>query len=158
MVRLKFSRRGFTLGELIVGLTVLGLLVALAVPGFREPLQRLRARAALNQVVAEIYRARMLAVDRGGPTQLILHARGGGCVERIRIVLEPGVEARSALVGVHLPGLCLRHSGDSILTFNSRGLLRPPARSLHVSYGSAADSVLLSIAGRVRRSFRRRRG
>jgi len=153
---------GYSLIELIVALLLLGLLSSFALPSFKRSLDRWRVRAALNQVTGEIYRARLHAIESGRSSLLILHPGTEGCVSRARTALEGGgaigggVGSSSGVV-MDLPGLCLRHSGDSILVFNSRGILRPPARSVWVSYGGAADSILVSIAGRVRRSYRRRR-
>lgn len=146
---------GYTLIELIVVLVVVGLVASLAVPSVREEVNRIRVRGALNRVVGQLHRARMTAVESGAPTRVVLQSANGGCVERIRIVTVPGGEERSIEADVLLPGLCMRHTGDSILNFDSRGMLKPPARSIRVSYGGAADSVVLSIAGRIRRTFRR---
>jgi prepilin-type N-terminal cleavage/methylation domain-containing protein len=147
------STRGFSLLEMTIALIIVAILSALAVPQFRAQIDRIRVHAALDHVVAELYRTRMLAVESGGPAQLVLQADASGCVRRLRVVALPAGVARTSNAGITLPGLCLRHSGDSIIRYNSRGILRPPARSLRVVYGSFADSVLLSIAGRIRRSY-----
>jgi prepilin-type N-terminal cleavage/methylation domain-containing protein len=150
------ARAGYSLVEVVVVLVLLGILAVLATPSLRRQVQLLYVRGALDQVAAEVYRTRMLAVESGGPARLILHPDEDGCVRRISVGVEGEDTLRRASFRPTLPMLCMRHSGDTILTFNSRGILRPPARSFHVTYGSAADSVLLSIAGRVRRSYRRR--
>ncbi len=145
--------RGFSLIELVVAIVVVALLAALAVPRFRTQIDRIRVHAALDHVVAELYRTRMIAVESGGPADLILQADGNGCVRGFRVVaVQAGVD-RYREAPVTLPGLCMRHSGDSIIRFNSRGMLRPPTRSIRVGYGSVEDSVLLSIAGRIRRTY-----
>ncbi len=148
-----FGSGGYSAVELIVVLLVIGILAALSVPGMRGWISRYRVQGALNRVVAEVHHARMVAVESGRSTQLILHPGASGCVERIRIVATAGEGGRSTAAAVVLPGLCMRTSGDSILTFNSRGMLRPPARSILVSHGGTADSVVLSVAGRVRRTY-----
>ena len=51
--------------------------------------------------------------------------------------------------------VCIRHTGDSVIVFNGRGMIRPPPRSIYVSRGAVTDSLLISIAGRVRRNYRR---
>jgi len=147
------GRQGVTFVELLIILVTMGLLAALSLPDVRAGIQRMRARGALDQVVAELYRARMMAVESGHPVRVILEPDGAGCVRRFRVALLPGGEERSVSVGLELPDLCLRHTGDSILTYNGRGMLRPPARSFRVTYGAFADSALLSIAGRIRRNY-----
>lgn len=143
---------GYSAIELIVVLVIVATLAALSVPGMRGWIARYRVQGALNRVVAEVHHARMVAVESGGSARLILHPGPRGCVERIRIVAAAG-EDSSIAAAVVLPGLCMQSTGDSVLTFNSRGMLRPPARSIRVSYGGTADSVVLSIAGRVRRTY-----
>ena len=153
----RVASRGFTFIEMLVALLLLAILCVLAVPEVREQVARMRARSALDRVAAEIYRARMVAVENGGPTHLVLQANQEGCIQGARLV-APRLGAQTpAAFKLDLPGLCLRHSGDSVLTFNSRGMLRPPARSLSVTYGAFSDSVLISAAGRIRRAYRRSR-
>lgn len=151
------DRSGFSFVEVLISLLLVAILCVLAVPEVRQQLTRMRARSALDRVVAEVYRARMLAVESGGPIQLVLQADGDGCVRGARLVAPSRMPQRSTAFELDLPGMCLRHSGDSVLTFNSRGMLRPSARSLHVTYGAFSDSVLISAAGRVRRAYRQSR-
>jgi prepilin-type N-terminal cleavage/methylation domain-containing protein len=149
-------RQGWTLLEVLTVLLLFGILAALAWPRLNTQMMLLRSRSSLDRVVAELYRARMLAVESGTGAQVILHSDGGACVRSIRIRQQDRDEiARPIAMG---PGVCLRHTGDSIISYNSRGMLRPPTRTLHVTAGPVADSVLLSIAGRIRRTYRRRRG
>jgi prepilin-type N-terminal cleavage/methylation domain-containing protein len=164
MFRRAGSTRGFSLIELVVSLVVLAVVSSLAVPSLRQMLDRKRARSALNLAVAELYRARMHAVQSGRSHRLVLSSGGSGCV---RSILQPGPSVfveegdlptespARATVMLDLPGLCLRHSGDSVLVFSSRGFLLPPARSLTVSYRGVGDSVVIAVSGRVRRSYRR---
>jgi prepilin-type N-terminal cleavage/methylation domain-containing protein len=160
------SCRGYSLVELVLVILLLAIVSSLALPPLRHSLERARVRSALNQVVAELYMARMRAIQAGQPSRLVLSSNGSGCVESIRSVQpavssaqgESGVGATARTTAVFdLPGLCLRHSGDSILVFNSRGFLLPPARSLAVTYRGVADSVLIAVSGRVRRSYRRKK-
>jgi hypothetical protein len=57
------------------------------------------------------------------------------------------------MVPLGVATVCIQHSGDSILVFNSRGILKPPTRSIFGTGRDAADSVLLSIARRIRRNY-----
>lgn len=150
--RHRSKQAGFTFIELLTVLVFLGILVLLAVPRFTRELDRIRARGALDHMAAEIYRVRMNAVANGRPTSLVLESDAGGCVRTFRIISGEEV-SHSIEPGAGLPGLCLRHTGDSILTFDGRGMLRPPARSIRASYGMVTDTLILSIAGRVRRSY-----
>ncbi len=152
--RLARGFAGFTLIELTVVIVVLGILSSTAIVPFRAWVQATRARSALNTVGAEIYRARAIAVRDGGSASLMVNADSQGCIESLRIM---GVEGLAGTAMLEATGICVRHSGDPIMWFNSRGMLRPPTRSFFAIHGTNADSLIVSIAGRVRKSYRRRR-
>jgi prepilin-type N-terminal cleavage/methylation domain-containing protein len=153
------TRGGYTLLELLAVVVAVGVVASLGVPSFRMFVAQLNARSALDRIVSELYRARALAVREGAPVRVVFHSDPQGCVRTVRVVLETGGQDSGspspspAIFG----GACVRHSGDSTIVFNSRGMLRPPTRSFFASYGGATDSVLISIAGRIRRSYRRGR-
>jgi len=57
---------GFTLVELMVGLAVLGILIAAASPSFREAVTARRLEAGTTQIVSAIRLARAEAIKRAG--------------------------------------------------------------------------------------------
>lgn len=61
------NRLGFTIVELVVTLTVLGILTAIAVPQFTEFLRNSRRAATINELVGSLSLARSEAVRRGLP-------------------------------------------------------------------------------------------
>lgn len=146
---------GFTFVELLIVLLIVALLAVLAVPSLDRAMQAWRSRGALEQLAAEIYRGRMLAVEGGHPVRVTLLSRTDGCGGALRIARDvpAGGQTELARTTLDLPGLCLVHSGDSTLVFDSRGLLRPPARSFSISHAGTLDQLFVSIAGRVRRSY-----
>lgn len=149
------TTHGFTLLELLIVLVIVGTLASLVAPTFDRAISSLRARSALDRLVSEVYSVRMLAVERGAPVRLVLRRAPDGCTRSLHtIVAGPGSdEPLSNTVPLDSRGFCLTHTGDSVLVFNSRGMLRPPARSFIVQHGSSADTALISIAGRIRRSY-----
>ena len=145
---------GFSLIEILVAILVVGLLASAALPRFDRFLAQIRRRAALDTVVSELYRARMLAIDVGGGVRLVLRSDESGCIDAVALLLDDAAgNARSSLAPVGGRSHCLRHSADSIMHFNSRGMLRPPSRSIYSADAANADSVVVSVAGRVRRSY-----
>lgn len=66
--------RGFTLMELMVTLAVAGIVVALAVPNFRQFLQNGRLTAASNDLIAAMHLARTEAVKRQTPVAVCASA------------------------------------------------------------------------------------
>lgn len=73
------GQRGFTLVELAITLVVLGVLMAMAIPGFRYVHNSGRLSAAANDVVASLQAARMEAVRRNGRVVLCSSADGASC-------------------------------------------------------------------------------
>lgn len=63
-------QHGFTLLELIVTISVLSILVALAAPSFRQLLEAQRMRAASFDLVADLTLARSEAIKRGAAITL----------------------------------------------------------------------------------------
>lgn len=76
--RLKVSAAaaGFTLIELMVTIVVAGVLLTLAVPGFRAMVAANRATALANEMVTALNLARSEAIKRGAPVTI---CRGDGC-------------------------------------------------------------------------------
>ena len=146
------TQQGFSLIEIVCALVVVAILVASAGMPLKHWLDGMRVRSGLNRIAAEVYRARSLGVESGSGSFMVIESGTDGCAERVRIgsSTAPTQSVRAAL---DLPGVCISHSGDSVLSFNSRGMLKPPTRSFHASFGPESDSVLISIAGRIRRSF-----
>ena len=71
---------GFTLVELLVTLSVAGILLAIGVPNFTTMIQNNRMSAKINEVVAEVNFARSEAVKRGFPVTICKrNAAGTGC-------------------------------------------------------------------------------
>ncbi|MQA89888.1 MAG: prepilin-type N-terminal cleavage/methylation domain-containing protein [Gemmatimonas sp.] len=147
------SSEGFTLVELIIALLIAGILAALAIPRMQGTVQEIRARSTLNQLSSELYWARMLAVEGGATVRLVLHS-DGDCVRSVSTFRDEPDGGRRELTRatVGSVGPCLRHNGDSSLVFDGRGMLRPPARTFSIENGRVTERLILSIAGRLRRT------
>lgn len=73
--------RGFTLIELMVAIMVLGILLGVAVPSFRDAALSSRLTAYANDLVASAQIARSEAIKRNAPVTLCASADGAGCEE-----------------------------------------------------------------------------
>jgi type IV fimbrial biogenesis protein FimT len=76
---MKRLSRGFSLMELMVGITVLGILLGLAVPTFRQFSQNNSVTAAQNDLVTSFNVARSEALRRNRPVSVCASKDGATC-------------------------------------------------------------------------------
>lgn len=135
---------------MLTAVVIIGILTSLAAPRFSTQLQRLRARAALDELSAVIVRARALAVLRG--ERVVVRLRPAhGCAHSYVIA---AAATRQVLDSVPLAGarhVCVRSNHRQHLAINSRGVLIGSPRTIRARAGTQADSLTISIAGRVYR-------
>lgn len=144
-------RPGTTLLELLVALTLLGVLLGLGVPALGHRLDRLAVRGARNALAAGVARARSAAIARGGarlvispPRATFWVAAGTGAevdtvagpfdlAERYGVALEAGGRRRVAL------------------RFDALGIGRIASATIGVVRDGAEAGITVSSYGRVRR-------
>jgi type IV fimbrial biogenesis protein FimT len=73
------AARGFTLVELLIGVAVLALLMAVAVPSFSASRLNGQLRASANGLVASANLARSEAIKRGGNVRMCVSSNGTSC-------------------------------------------------------------------------------
>ena len=76
---MKRAHSGFTLIELMTALTVLAVLLAMAVPGFREFTRSNRVTAAHNDLLTAFTLARSEALKRASPVSVCASSNGTSC-------------------------------------------------------------------------------
>lgn len=69
---------GFTLIEMMVVVAIMAVLIAIAMPSFRDVVDRYRVRRAIEDLSATIYMARTEAIKRGGHVSIAKTA-GAAC-------------------------------------------------------------------------------
>jgi prepilin-type N-terminal cleavage/methylation domain-containing protein len=136
--------RGYTVLELIIVLSIAGLLMAIAIPRARFALDRIVVHSAAGDVAAVLSTARSLAL--AGHSAVAVDVDSASGILRIRrgaeLVLSRSVGRAH---GVRVGG-----NRDS-LTYDPRGLGRGAANlSIVIRRRSAAETVFVSRLGRVR--------
>jgi prepilin-type N-terminal cleavage/methylation domain-containing protein len=69
-----FGRRGYTLVEMMIVVAIVGLLAAIAVPAFSGYLKRSRLQGSRNELMADIYYARSMAISRRNTFRIVFAA------------------------------------------------------------------------------------
>ncbi len=124
------SSSGFTLIELIIAMTIVGILTALAFPSFREFIQNQRLSTQTNELVSDLAFARSEAVKRKGPVTVCVSTSGTGCTagdwEAGRIVFSDANGDGTVDAGDGDTVLRAREKLDSSITLRSLGVATTP--------------------------------
>jgi len=139
-----FHRRGLTLVELCLVLTIVGLVTTMAVRQFGLYLDRAAARAAVVEAAAIVARARDEAVSQRASASVRFDTSAGA------LELRSGGALVSRVALGHAHGVTLSVNRDS-LAYDLRGLGYGAANlTLVARRGRAADSLVVSRLGRLR--------
>jgi prepilin-type N-terminal cleavage/methylation domain-containing protein len=78
------SRRGFTLMELIVALSILSILSSIAIPAYSSWLPEYKLKNAVRDLYSNMYLARMLSIKRNDKYKIIFYPVGTGSYRIVR--------------------------------------------------------------------------
>ena len=138
-------RRGTTVPELVVVLTVVGVLVTIALTRARGVRDRVSVRAAASETVATFALARRWSLSRASRTAITFDTMSATLIVRS----YADTIARRSLRSSH--GVGLSASRDS-MAYAPNGLGYGASNlTLVLRRGDAAETVLVSRLGRVRR-------
>lgn len=140
----RVRRDAFTVPELLIVITIVGVVMAIAIPKANASLDHVSVRAAASDVRATLTYARMLAMSGGMPVAVDVDSATGTL--RIRRgdeqILKRGVG--------YAHGVRLGKTRDS-LTYDPRGFGHGAANlSVLVRRGLSVETVFVSRLGRVR--------
>jgi prepilin-type N-terminal cleavage/methylation domain-containing protein len=101
-----FNSAGFTLGELMITMSILGILIAIGMPAFTRTLPGLRLTDAARQVATELQHVRMKAIAQGitqqmsfSTTSYTLQRCNGACTnDSGAITLPEGITVTASVV------------------------------------------------------------
>ena len=141
------SRRGTTLLEMLLVITVLGVLTSVAVPRASAMIDRMSVKGATQDVVMALAVARAAATRRGSNASFVADSHTG----KLRVVA--GGETLLERDILRSRGVHLEASRESI-TFSPSGLGWGAANTtVIVSRGARADTIVMSRLGRVREAW-----
>ncbi len=141
--------RGFTLIELIVTLSVFGILTALAVPSFSSLVAASRVREAGSDLLESVFLARSEAVKRAANVDVVPTSgnwQNGWTVQTGTTVLQ----SRAAVSGA----TTITPNAGGNITFQLSGRVSTPIRTLTVSAAESSSTRCISIDASGRASIR----
>ncbi len=158
VIRLAHRQRGFSLLELMVTITIVAVLLAIAVPSFRDVIKRNQISSASNELLAGLSYARTEAIDRGQLVSMCPSPDGLACTINGQ-TWEPGwiiytypAGAASANKAYSKPpatllrytaarsGVSIQSLGTTVITFGQQGQLRPGTALSFVSCARTGSS------------------
>jgi type IV fimbrial biogenesis protein FimT len=163
---MKTRSRGVTLLELMIGITVLGILMAIAVPGFTNFTLQTRVTAASNDLVTALNLARSEALRASAPAVACASSDGATCSDSTEwsqgwIVFADADgdgdvddrELRQVWPATH-PRLTLA-TAVSRVTYNAMGMITTPGTFDIATAGCAVEREVVttvSLSGSIRSS------
>lgn len=141
---MRFVRRGTTLIELAIAMTLVGVCAAVAVPRVAAVTDRMSVRSATQDVILALAAARSAATRRGDYASFVADPRTG----RVRVISGGETLLERNLASSR--GVRLEASRESI-TYAPTGLGWGAANTtVIVSRGDRTDTIFTSRMGRVR--------
>ena len=150
--RVSSNSRGFTVGELLVTISIIGIVTALGIPLFVNFLQATQARGAAQELATLLNQARQLAITQNTNFQVEVDVPGN----RLRLVRTPNTPWTG--VGTDSQGYrqlqnqtrLTNASAPPAFTFNSLGTAAGGTITLQDAQGTSTLSVVVSPSGRIR--------
>lgn len=143
------SQRGFTLVELLIGITILSVVGLIANTSYRDFRRRTILNRAAQVVAADAAMTRTYAIRERANVSMVADE----ATQSYEIRDQSGTVLRTRWFDgdsdLPLEGLDFRTSGDS-LTFNARGMLVSAFALIDVSRSSDSKTVIVNGIGRHR--------
>ena len=142
------KQRGVTIVELLIVMTLIGVMAGFAFPRIGDAITKQNVRSARTLFVGTHAKARATAIQRGGQTRFIV---AGG---RLTIQSTNPVTNAAQQVG-NVEDLGSRYGvtvqpANVTLTFDARGLgMETAATTISITKGSYGSSIVISPVGRV---------
>lgn len=119
MLNVRFKRLGFSLVELLIGVVILGILSALAVPSFNTWIKSTQIRNAAESIQNGLQRARSSAVGLNTNVALTLGTGSSWSVSSVNPA--SAIDSRSSTEGSKDVTVTVTPVGATTVTFNNFG-------------------------------------
>ena len=147
---MRLTAKGFTLVELLVTVSVVGILAAIAIPNFSSTLQNNRAETEVSDLQRALNYARLEAINRGVAVK-IAPTSGSDWTTELQVSLNDQQTVLRKVAPIS-SGATLVAPNVAAMVFNNLGGLTSPASAVVMTYtrGSTTKVVNVCLTGRIR--------
>jgi prepilin-type N-terminal cleavage/methylation domain-containing protein len=146
------GRRGFSFMELMVVVTMIGIMLAVALPYLRSSTSKASARGAADAVTALHSRARMAAISRGRSAKLVIPSGTNKVLVIASKVTTSGIDTLGKVVDLAGQyGVTITSTSDTV-SFSPRGIgTFSSLITIIISKSGFSDTLKISRGGRLQR-------
>jgi len=123
VLSLSYTQKGVTLIELMIGISIMAILIAIGLPSFRSMIQNSQIRTATESIQNGLQLARAEAVRRNEQVNFIL---GTGTSWTVSTVAGTTIQSRPSSEGSVNVTVTVTPAGATTATFNALGRLANP--------------------------------
>jgi type IV fimbrial biogenesis protein FimU len=143
--------RGFTLVELLVTVSLIGILAVIAIPNFRDSLQKTKADTEVSDLQRALNYARLEAITRGVTTSVKPSVANAAWTASLNVVVTADGTVLRVIPGMSDGSTLDIPSSVTTISFNNLGALVAPSTALTVTYtrGTNTRTLALCLNGRI---------
>lgn len=143
--------RAFTLVELLVTIALIGILAVLAVPNFRDAMQKSRTDTEVSDLQRALNYARLEAITRGVATSVRPSVESGAWTSTLNVEVASDRTVLRVIPAMADGAVLDIPSTVSFINFNNLGGLISPSSALNVTYtrGTNTRTLAVCLNGRI---------
>ena len=145
--------KGFTLVELLITVSLVGILAAIAIPSFNSSIQSSKADSEVSDLQRSLNFARLEAINRGVSIQVRPDVDGTGWNTALKVVHSTDTSSAAALrvTAAMASGAAVNVPNVTLIEFNNLGGLAVPGNAVAMAYtlGAINKTVYVCLNGRI---------